>query len=314
MRRKLGAVAGIVLGAVVVLGGCSGGGEESGTGTEAPQGNSRAGGAAGPGAEKAPAGVATDGKTQADGRTGAGSGQGQPSLTRQIVRTGSITLESREIEKHRQDAIGVVTGLRGHVASEDTGSDADGELNRATLVLRVPTASFETAIQRLSGIAKRTRIQQDSTDVTEQVVDVESRIASQRASLNRMRTLLARANTVAEVVSVESELTRREADLEALLAKQKSLSQQTELATLTLQLTEPGKTPPEEESDRGFLAGLRGGWTAFVTSVTAVATALGAALPFLVLLTLIAVPLYRFRHRLRRTSRSAPASPAPEQA
>lgn len=135
-----------------------------------------------------------------------------------------MEVEHDKTSDQRQKAIGVITGLRGQVASEDTTSDNDGRITRANLVLKVPTAAYETAIERLSGLGKRTSIHQESSDVTEQVVDVDSRIASQRASLNRMRALLAKATTIGDVVSVESELTRREADLEALLAKQKNLS------------------------------------------------------------------------------------------
>lgn len=202
----------------------------------------------------------------------------------------------------RQKAVLAIAGLDGQVSSEDTGSDPDGKVTRANLVLKVPTKSFETAIQRLSDLGKRLQIHQESTDVTEQVVDVASRIESQRASLERMRALMTKANTIAEIVSVESELTRRESDLEALLAKQKNLSLQTDLATLTLTLTEKGKPPVETEptQDKGFLAGLKGGWNAFTAVFSALATAVGAMLPFLVLLAIIAVPLWRFRHRLRK--------------
>jgi hypothetical protein len=58
-----------------------------------------------------------------------------------------------------------------------------------------------------------------------------------------MRALMAKANTVGEIVSVESELTRRESDLESLLAKQKNLALQTDLATLTLTVTAKGQPP-----------------------------------------------------------------------
>ena len=56
----------------------------------------------------------------------------------------------------------------------------------------------------------------------------------------------------------------------------------------------------EPTQDKGFLAGLKGGWNAFTAVFSALATAVGAMLPFLVLLAIIAVPLWRFRHRLLR--------------
>ncbi|GAA1657187.1 hypothetical protein GCM10009744_57680 [Kribbella alba] len=295
--RFTAAAAGAILTAAVLLSGCSGSNGDSGT---------SGGAAAVP--EQADGGV-SKGDVATDGKAPVPAPQAQPTVTRAIIKTGTLTVEDPDVDAKRQDAITIVASLRGQVASEDTGSDADGKITRANLVLKVPTASYETAIQRLSGLGKRTAIHQESSDVTEAVVDVESRISSQRASLQRMRTLLAKANTIGEIVSVETELTRREADLEALLAKQKALSLQTELATLSLVLAEPGKAPVEQKKDRGFLAGLKGGWDAFTATFFALATALGAVLPFLIAFALIAVPLWRYRGRLRRTPASVSAGP-----
>ncbi|GAB2593510.1 DUF4349 domain-containing protein [Kribbella endophytica] len=296
--RWTAVAAGVVL-AAVALSGCSGGGNDSGSASSdaaAPE-------YSGPQDKAAPQADTAGGSGEAKEKAGAPA---QPNLTRAIVKTGSLTVEHADVDKQRQAAISVVTGLRGQVASEDTGSDNDGRITRANLVLKVPTSSYETAIQRLSELGTRTAIHQESSDVTEQVVDVDSRIASQRASLERMRALLAKATTIAEIVSVESELTRREADLEALLAKQKALSGQTELATLSLVIAEPGKAPAVEKDDRGFLAGLQGGWNAFTATFFALATAIGALLPFLVVLALIGIPLWRYRHRIRRTAIATP--------
>ncbi len=295
MRRIKTAAAGVALLGIVLLAGC-GASDDS---------NSSTSGAAAP-ADRP--GEAADGKASGSAPQSQEKPEAQPSITRAIIKTGSLTIEAEDVDAKRQQAITVITGLKGQVASEDTGSDDDGKITRANLVLKVPTASYETAIQRLSELGKRMQIHQESSDVTEQVVDVESRIASQRASLERMRTLLAKANTIGEIVSVETELTRREADLESLLAKQKNLSLQTELATLALTLTAKGEKPVEEDPDRGFLAGLKGGWDAFTATFAALATVLGAILPFVVLFALIAVPLWRFRHRIRRQPAMAPAT------
>ncbi|MEU4394700.1 DUF4349 domain-containing protein [Kribbella sp. NPDC023855] len=303
--RTSAAVAGVFLAAAVLLSGCgASGGSDSASGTAADEGSAAA--------PESKAGQGQPGQGQpGQGQPGTdskGAPAAQPTISRAIIKTGSLSVEIEhdKVSDQRQKAIGIVTGLRGQVASEDTTSDDDGRITRANVVLKVPTASYETAIDRLSGLGKRTSIHQESSDVTEQVVDVDSRIATQRASLERMRALLAKATTIGEIVSVESELTRREADLEALLAKQKNLSLQTELATLTLTLAEKGKEPVVEKAeDPGFLSGLRGGWDAFTATFSALATAFGAVLPFLIAIALIGYPIWRFRHRFRR-----PAAPA----
>jgi Domain of unknown function (DUF4349) len=303
MRRIKTAAVGVALLGMVLLAGCSGSSSDNA---------SESSGAAAPADRPATGSEAADGKSSGSAPQGQDKAAAQPTITRAIIKTGSLSIEAEDVDAQRQKAITVITGLKGQVASEDTGSDDDGKITRANLVLKVPTASYETAIQQLSELGKRMQIHQESSDVTEQVVDVESRIATQRASLERMRTLLTKANTIGEIVSVETELTRREADLESLLAKQKNLALQTELATLALTLTAKGEEPVvEEDPDRGFLAGLKGGWDAFTTTFSALATAFGAVLPFLVLLALIGVPLWRFRGRIRRQPALAPASQSP---
>lgn len=291
---------------VVVLAGCGASGNDSSSSDAAApkQNTGEAAGTAGNAKPQAPAA----GKSDSSG----GGGKEEPAITRAIIKSGSLTVEGEDVSALRQKSVAAISGLGGQVAAEDTMSDPDGRINRSNLVLKVPTKSFETAIQRLSDLGKRLQIHQESTDVTEQVVDVASRIESQRASLDRTRALMTKANTIGEIVSVESELTRRESDLESLLAKQKNLALQTDLATLTLTLTEKGKAPVQtvEEPDKGFVAGLKGGWHAFTAVFSAIATAVGALLPFLVLLAIVLVPLWIFRGKLRRRPVPLPP-PAP---
>ncbi|RZT19797.1 uncharacterized protein DUF4349 [Kribbella sp. VKM Ac-2569] len=306
MRRIRAVTAVVAVVGVMVLAGCGASGNDSTSGdaAQAPAAKQGSGEAESNAKPQAP----TEGKSEAAG----GGGKEEPAITRAIIKSGSLAVEGEDVSAMRQKAVAAIGSLEGQVASEDTGSDSDGKITRSNLVLKVPTKSFETAIQRLSDLGKRLQIKQESTDVTEQVVDVASRIESQRASLDRMRALMAKANTIGEIVSVESELTRREADLESLLAKQKNLSLQTDLATLTLTLTEKGKPPvvTEPKEDKGFLAGLKSGWNAFTAAFTSIATAVGALLPFLVLLAIILVPLWRFRSKLRRQPAALPP-PAP---
>jgi len=293
--RFTAAVAGAILTAAVLLSSCGSGGDPSPT--NAADAAQPAGSA---GELPAKPGTAVT-ENETEGKAASG-GAAQPAVTRAIVRTAFLSVETPKVDEARQKVSTIVTGLRGLIATENSGIDADGNVARAELVIRVPSASYDVAVRRLQTEldGKVTQIRQESADVTEQVVDVDSRIATQRAGLNRMRALLAKANTIGEIVSVEGELTRREADLESLLAKQKALAGQTELATITLTLAKPGEAPAPEEDDRGFLVGLKNGWNAFSSTISALATAAGALLPFALLLTALLLPLYYLlRHRRR---------------
>src|SRR5262249_60272583 len=76
-------------------------------------------------------------------------------------------------------------------------------------------------------------------DVTSQVIDVAARLRSEQASVDRVRALLAQATSIGEIVSIESELTQREADLESLESQQANLNDLTALSTITATLLGP---------------------------------------------------------------------------
>ncbi len=134
-------------------------------------------------------------------------------------------------------------------------------------------------------------------DVTEQVVDLEGRLATQQASVARVRALLDRANTIGEIVQIESELTAREAELESVQRRLTVLQNRVAMSSVRVELRGTGAV-----AEDGFLDGLAGGWNAFLVVGRGLLIAVGAALPFLVVAGLVAgaVVLVRRRMRARR--------------
>ncbi len=68
-------------------------------------------------------------------------------------------------------------------------------------------------------------------------MDVEARLESQRASLDRLLQLVGTAADLEDVIYLENEIARRQADLDGLAARLQSLAEQTDLATIALTLT-----------------------------------------------------------------------------
>lgn len=203
-------------------------------------------------------------------------------------------------------ARGVAEGAGGLVATENT-ERLDDTYETSHLVLRVPQDRFQEVLRELAGSGKLLSRTSNAKDVTDQVVDVDSRIATQRASVARVRELMDRAEKISDVVALEGELSSRQSDLESLLAQQSSLKDRTSLATITLDLTPPDAPDDDgRDEDAGFLDALGGGWGAFVTMLRWVAVAFGAALPFLLT---GALALLGWR-ALRRRGAARTAAPA----
>jgi hypothetical protein len=310
MRRSpLSVLAGLVV-AAVLLTGCTSGGSES----SAADGGSGAAGGAGEGGA-AGGGAAGGGAAPADGGAGGESGSGQAAPDdptsvlsgrvapgASLVRTADLTVRVDDVRRAADQAARVATAAGGVVESEER--TRVGDDGSATAVLRVPPAAFGTTLTRLAELGEEVDRRLGTTDVTEQVVDLEARTASQRASVARVRALLDRAASIGEVVQVEAELTRRTADLESLEARLAALEGQVDLSTITLRLTgEDGALAAG--GPQGFADGLAAGWSALVTLGRALGVTAGALLPFTPLL-LAGVLLWRLR--TRRPPR--PASPA----
>jgi len=205
----------------------------------------------------------------------------QPGVDRKLIRTASLELEAPDVVDVTNKARGIAGELGGFAGKEDVRGDS------ATLTLHIPSNQFDRALERLSAIVPNgvQARSQTAEDVTEQLVDVESRIATQRASVQRVRDLLAKAQTVNEIVQIESEVTRREADLESLEKRRESLAGQVALSTVTLKVNKgtPAPAPaPDERND--LLAGLIGGWNAFLAAGGVFLRVAGALLPFLIVL------------------------------
>jgi hypothetical protein len=232
--------------------------------------------------------------------------------TKAEVKTASMTVRADNVERAEQQAEDLALASDGVIAGEETSIDPDNAVNSvARLTLRVPNAGFTDFLRALARLGTRMDENESTVDVTSEVVDVATRVQNQRESLARVRALLGRATTIEDILRLESELSRREADLESLEARQKALADKTALATVTLTLVGKSAAPVHEGQDLGFLVGLRKGWDAFIGAVAVGLTVVGALLPFAITLAVLAIPvLLVWRSRLRRTAESSTSEPA----
>ncbi|MEV4574291.1 DUF4349 domain-containing protein [Nonomuraea jabiensis] len=237
---------------------------------------------------------------------------------RQVIYTGSMTVRAKQVTAAVQQAKQIVTSAGGYLSKEETSSASDTE-DTAMLEFKVPPDKYAEVLARLGkDLGKQLSMNQGTQDVTMRMADVNSRLKSAQQSLDSLRTLLKKADTIGQVLQVEREISTREADLESLQAQQKELATQVAMATLTLRLVGPvTEVQDPEEEPAGFLGGLKAGWTALVSYTKVALTVLGALVPWLVAsLPLIALIIYLARrNRVRRPRVPAPPpGPGPEAA
>lgn len=230
---------------------------------------------------------------------------------RSIIYVSEMTVRAKDVTKAGEQAKQLVTGAGGYLANEQ--SDAfEGSEGSSTLVFKIPPTAYQGLLDRLGKeLGKRESLRQNTSDVTEEVADVASRLKSAEQALASMRTLLTKATTVGQVIEVEREIATREAELESLQARQKALTSQVSMATLTLRLIGPVATVVEPSDEpAGFLGGLKAGWSALVSFVKILLTVIGVLLPWLVLIVPVVVGILILVRRGRARRPAAQARPA----
>jgi hypothetical protein len=247
---------------------------------------------------------------------------------RSVIYMVDLVLEADDVSAAADEAELVATRFGGYVQSETTYATGQDPLPvepyeldiapyppagaQAVVVVRVPAEDYLEAVDALEDLGETVSRSRNAQDVTEEVVDVESRIETQEASIDRLRVLLTEASEISDILAIESELTVRTAELESLLARQQQLDSLTGFATITITFY-----PPETvvEEGTGFGAGLQAGWDAFIRAIELGVTALGAALPFMLAFAVLLVPVgiwLLVRHRRKRTAGPADGAPQTE--
>ena len=218
-----------------------------------------------------------------------------------MVRSVELEVVVEDVGAAVTRARATTAGADGYVSSEDVVPGGDGGGGYGSLVLRVPSDGLDAVVTSLAEIGEVRASRSSADDVTTEYRDVEARIATMEAGAQRLRELVAEASTLQDIADLESELTSREAELDALKARMQVLQDDVALSTITLHLAERTEDLEEVAPRTGFVGGLGQGWQAFTTSVTMVLTLVGALLPFAVVVALLGLPaLWWLRRRRAR--------------
>jgi len=323
-----GAIAGLMIGSVLLgggmfLAGCSAGSSNSvasasgaaagADGQAAGQAGQGAGQAAGQANVAAPAAAprAAAGRPEAQGGSGTTARLAPASS---IIYTAQLTVRAGNVSSAATQAAEIAEGVGGYVSNENAQVNPDHPSEAtASVQLKIPVASYPATLGQLSHrLGTQLALQQQAQDVTQQVADVNSQVVSAGAAISQLRALLSHAGSVGDLLSVQNQINQEESSLESLQAQQRALSHETIYATVTLTILGPKAKPvPHHEKAPPTLAGgLGAGWRALRITVSWTLAFLGAIAPFAIVVAIVGYVVYRGRRRLiRRRPAAGPASP-----
>ena len=167
-------------------------------------------------------------------------GVAQPAtMERMIVRSAEMTLQVADVRRAAAQVADATSSVKGFLGASRMWRDGDAD--RASLTIRVPSASLDATIARLRQMA--VRVDNESLmgeDVTRQSVDLTAQLTNLRATEAELRALLTtvrlRTQKASDVLEVHTELSRIRGEIDQHTAELQSLTQLAALSTITLEL------------------------------------------------------------------------------
>ena len=161
---------------------------------------------------------------------------------RDVIYRAAIAVEAPDVAAATREAVAIIQGLGGIVFGQQTFTKPQP---RSEITFKVLPEDFALALERLAGVGQLVDQQISADDVTERIVNFESRIITAEASVLRLRKFLEEATNIDNVALLERELLHRETDLETLRGQLRTLQDQVSLATITLTINQLPEVVPD---------------------------------------------------------------------
>src|SRR6266849_2604016 len=209
----------------------------------------------------------------------------------QVIRQAqlSISVKSGSFDSSLASVRSLVELEKGYVSGTDAQANpvTNDQIRTGVISFMVPASNFDETIDALTKMGKVQTEHISGNDVSAQYVDLQARLANQEAQRNAMLALLAKAQTVEQIILVQNQLGQITGQIEQLKGQIQYIEHNVAFSTITVQMTEAGAPVATAPSDSwGFASALSDAAHNFVATVNYLITGLGAVGPILILLGL----------------------------
>uniref|UniRef100_UPI004047F24F DUF4349 domain-containing protein n=1 Tax=Roseivirga sp. TaxID=1964215 RepID=UPI004047F24F len=181
--------------------------------------------------------------------------------------TYQTNIEVQNLEKFETEFKTLLSQFKASVSNQNR-NDYDRRME-SNFTIRVPSSNFDQLFEALKPLAKKIENQSiNLQDVTEQFIDVESRIKNRKALEDRYRELLKQAKNINDILTIERQLNQIRSEIESQEGRLKYLNDQVDMSTIQLNAFEIKPFVYEPEPTDGFgqqiLKSLSDGWNRLV--------------------------------------------------
>lgn len=186
--------------------------------------------------------------------TNTSASQSPALANRKIIRNADLTVETLSFDTFLNELASSVGSYGGYVESSsigDRGYRSGQKLRYARYTLRVPADQLDAFLNTVSDLGNVTAINTGLRDVTTSYVDSEKHLESLRVEQQALLEILAKAETVEDIITVQDRLTYVRYEIESYEAILRTYDDQIALSSVNLTVNEVEKETPVEKETFG---------------------------------------------------------------
>jgi hypothetical protein len=147
-----------------------------------------------------------------------------------LEKNGEVSVRVENLSRVIDEVNGIATSFKGFVVSSNMMNQQDG--GTATVTMRVPTANFAAAMNRLQSMGEVISVSSNSQDITSETIDNSSRMETWALEEQRLIEELKRARKSSDRLAIRRQLIEVRANLQAYRAEVKSLKDRANFSTI----------------------------------------------------------------------------------
>lgn len=175
-------------------------------------------------------------QSQAGGEAGI---QDISEFERKLIKNGNITLQVQDLKEGEKAVEAWCKELGGYI------SYSSSDEYSSYFTVKIPSASFDKAMQSVGDFGQVKNRNVSTQDVTEQYYDLKTRLETKRILQANFKKYLEKASNITDILKIERELNNVTSEIESMEGQLRRLSNQIDYSTISISLILPqGKTDP----------------------------------------------------------------------
>lgn len=168
------------------------------------------------------------------------TGPGALPAERKIIKDGNARIETKEFDKSLAAVDSLIAQTGGFAEARNISGNSmnKSSMRYATIVFRVPAKDFEFIMQSMTSVGTVITSNTSGTDITEQYVDLETRVKNLKIQEQTLQSLMAKAEKIEDVITLESRMSELRYEIESIENQLKNYDRLVQYSRISISLNE----------------------------------------------------------------------------